>query len=417
MRTAIQPSSASFRTVPSCGWISPELAGSLLTAELLSVGSEITVGDTRDTNAGELARDLTARGVQVLRLQALPDDLEMVRGALEAALGRADLLITTGGLGPTPDDLTREAIAALIGEEPIIDPEMEAWLRDRFERRGMAFPEGNLKQAWRIPSAEALPNPNGTAPGWLVTAPEGRVIVSLPGPPREMRAMWGDEALPRLTRRGLGRDIVARTWRLHGIGESHVAELLGEDLLRAPDPQVATYARVEAVDVRVASSGADAEQRVAQAAAIVEEQLGRYVWATGETTWAEAVSTALEQRGWTLAIVELGLGGSLTALLGGLDGVLRTESAIASDGETDLARLADDARTAAAADVGLAVRAVPRGEDTAVSVSVRTPNGNRSERRLAFLGGPIGRSRAALAAASVLLNALREPDGGQEATG
>ena len=281
------------------------------------------MGDTRDTNAGELARDLTARGVQVLRLQAIPDDLEVVRGALEAALGRADLVLTTGGLGPTPDDLTREAVAALVGEEPTVDPEMEAWLRDRFERRGMAFPEVNLKQAWRIPSAEALPNPNGTAPGWLVEAPEGRVVVTLPGPPREMRAMWHDEALPRLTARGLGREIVARTWRLHGIGESHVAELLGEELLRAADPVVATYARVEAVDVRVASSGPGAEERVAQAGAVVEEQLGRYVWATGDTTWADAVSAALEQQGWTLAIVEHGLGGALTALLGGLNGVLR----------------------------------------------------------------------------------------------
>jgi len=381
----------------------------LLTAELLSIGSEITVGDTRDTNSGELARDLTARGVHVLRLQALPDDLEVVRASLEAALGRADLVVTTGGLGPTPDDLTREAIAALVGEEPTIDPEMEAWLRDRFERRGMAFPEVNLKQAWRIPSAEALSNPNGTAPGWLVRGPEGRVVVTLPGPPREMRAMWYDEALPRLTARGLGREIVARTWRLHGIGESHVAELLGEELLRAADPQVATYARVEAVDVRVASSGPGAEDRVAKAGAVVEGQLGRYVWATGETTWAGAVAAALEQRGWTLAIVELGMGGALTALLGGLDGVVRTESTVAGDGELDLARLADDARTAAAADIGLAVRALPRGEDTAVSVSVRTPNGNRSERRLAFLGGSIGRSRAAMTAASVLLSALREP--------
>ena len=135
------------------------------------------------------------------------------------------------------------------------------------------------------------------------------------------------------------------------------------------------------------------------------------MWATGETTWADAVSAALEQRGWTLAIVELGMGGALTALLGGLDGVLRTESAIAGDGEVDLERLADDARIAAAADVGLAVRALPRGEDTAVSVTVRTPNGDWSERRLAFLGGSIGRSRAAMTAASVLLNALREPPG------
>jgi nicotinamide-nucleotide amidase len=382
----------------------------LLTAELLSIGSELTVGDTRDTNGGELARDLTARGVRVRRITAVPDDLAVVRDALEAALERADLIVTTGGLGPTPDDLTREAIAALVGEEPTIDPDMEAWLRDRFERRGMAFPEVNLKQAWRIPSAESLPNPNGTAPGWLVRRPDGRVIVTLPGPPREMRPMWQDEALPRLARHGLGREIVAYTYRLHGIGESHVAELLGEELLRAEDPQVATYARVEAVDVRVASSGPGAEERVDAASAVVRERLGKYVWATGETTWAEAVAAALEQRRWTLAITELGLGGALTALLGELDAVLHCESSAAGDGvEADLSARSDTARVAAGADVGLAVRAVPRGEDTAVTVTVRTPSGERTERRLAFMGGSIGRRRAAMAAASVLLTALREP--------
>jgi nicotinamide-nucleotide amidase len=383
----------------------------ILTAELLSVGSEITVGDTRDTNAGELARDLTQRGVRVLRLGAVPDDMAVVRGALEAAVSRADLVVTTGGLGPTPDDLTREAVAALVAEEPTIDPEMEAWLRDRFERRGMAFPEVNLKQAWRIPSAEPLPNPNGTAPGWLVRLPGDRVIVTLPGPPREMRAMWHDEAVPRLTRRGLGREIVARTYRLHGIGESHVAEVLGDALLRAEDPQVATYARVEAVDVRVSSSGPGAEGRVADAAAMVEERLGKYVWATGDTTWAGAVSTALADRGWTLAFIELGMGGALTALLGGLDAVLHTESDGTGDADVDLDGDAAEVRADYAADVGLAVRAVPRGEDTAVTVTVHTPAGTRTERRLAFLGGPIGQSRAAMAAASVLLNALREqPD-------
>jgi nicotinamide-nucleotide amidase len=389
----------------------PGPAQPLRTAELISVGSEITVGDTRDTNSGELARDLTQRGVQVLRLGAVPDDLAVVRGALEAAVSHADLVVTTGGLGPTPDDLTREAIAALVDEEPTVDPEMEAWLRDRFERRGMAFPEVNLKQAWRIPSAEPLPNPNGTAPGWLVSLPDDHVIVTLPGPPREMRAMWHDEAIPRLAQRGLGHEIVARTYRLHGIGESHVAELLGDALLRGRDPDVATYARVEAVDVRVASSGPGARERVDVATAAVEELLGKYIWATGDTTWAEAVTTALTDRGWTLAFAERGMGGALTALLGGLDAVLRTESA-ASDGDgevTDLTDLAETVRIAAGSDVGLAVRAVPRGEDTAVTVTVRTPAGDRTERRLAFLGGPIGHSRAAMAAASVLLHALREP--------
>ena len=223
--------------------------------------------------------------------------------------------------------------------------------------------------------------------------------------------MWADETLPRLRRSGLGAAVASRTYRLAGIGESIVAERLGEAMLRATNPVVATYARVEAVDVRVASSGPGARQRVDEAAAAVEDLLGKYVWATGDTTWAEAVMTALTDRGWTLAFAEQGMGGALTALLGGLDAVLRTESS-ARDGDadvTDLSELADAARLAAGSDVGLAARAVPRGEDTAVTVTVRTPAGDRTERRLAFLGGPIGHSRAAMAAASVLLHALREP--------
>ncbi|HEX6867448.1 MAG TPA: competence/damage-inducible protein A, partial [Candidatus Limnocylindrales bacterium] len=166
----------------------------LVTAELLSIGTELTVGETRDTNAGELARALTDLGVRVGRMTALPDDLGIVTEAFTAGLARADLVISTGGLGPTPDDLTREAIAAACGETVVVDPDLEAWLRELWRRRDMPFPELNLKQAWRIPSSEALANPNGTAPGWFVSLADGRIVVALPGPPREMRPMWTDEA-------------------------------------------------------------------------------------------------------------------------------------------------------------------------------------------------------------------------------
>ena len=184
---------------------------------------------------------------------ALP--ISVVTGALADALGRADLVITTGGLGPTPDDLTRESIAAVCGETPTIDPAIEAWLRDLFARRGVRFSEANLKQAWRIPSATALHNANGTAPGWWVERPDGRVIIALPGPPRELRGMWRDEVLPRLRERGLGADRAAETLRLTGIGESLLVDLIGEPVLRRPNPEVATYARVDAVDVRVSATG------------------------------------------------------------------------------------------------------------------------------------------------------------------
>ena len=370
----------------------------LLTAELLSVGTEITVGDTRDTNAGELARSLTARGVGIRRLSAVPDDLLTVTATFAAALDRADLVVSTGGLGPTPDDLTREAIASVCGERPAVDHDLEAWLRQLWARRGIAFPELNLKQAWLIPSAISLANPNGTAPGWFVTRPDGRVIVALPGPPREMRPMWAGEVLPRLEELGLGGPVAARTYRLAGIGESQVAELLGETMLRATNPLVATYARAEAVDVRISAvpdGDRSAGDLVEAAAEAVLGHLGSYVWATGETSWSDAIGERLGELGWSLAAVEIGTGGALATLFGDLPSLRFDESiapeapaatahgpAVRHDADVpdvpddadeqvhDLVRYAHRARELGGSEVGLAVRARPRTGDMAVSIAV-----------------------------------------------
>jgi molybdenum cofactor synthesis domain-containing protein len=396
----------------------PSFERRLTRAELLSVGSELTAGETRDTNAGELARALTGRGVRVQRLQAIPDDMQAVTGAFATALADADLVISTGGLGPTPDDLTREAIAEVCGERPIVDPELERWLRGLWARREMPFPEMNLKQGWLIPSATAIPNENGTAPGWWVDRPDGRVLVALPGPPREMRPMWSDWVLPRLEARGLGAEIEIRTFRLAGIGESQVADLLGDALLRAANPTVATYARADAVDVRIsalAEPSIDGRPsrtagEVADAAeATVLGRLRDHVWARGETSWSTAIGERLEALGWRLATVELGTGGSLATLLGDAEWLRRAESLAAGQadhGAAALEQLAERCRDAAGCEVGVAVRVAPRGDDTAVSVVVVSPRGSHRERRLAFLGGAQGRSRAALAAAAVILAEL-----------
>jgi nicotinamide-nucleotide amidase len=381
-------------------------------AELLSVGSELTVGETRDTNSGELARALTEHGVEVLRITALPDDLAAVTGAFRDALGRADLVVSTGGLGPTPDDLTRESIAAAIGETPVVDPDLERWLRDLFERRGVPFPGPNLKQAWRTPSTVAIPNANGTAPGWWVDAQGDRVIVALPGPPREMRPMWTGWALPRLRERGLGQVAATVTLRTAGLGESTIAERLGALLTRGTNPTVATYARADAVDIRISAvpdAALDAATLVAAAEAEVLRHVGEHVWGRGGMTWADAIGERLVGRGWRLAITEIGTRGSLLTLLAEglgdrivLARTLPADHRPAGGGRLNLRALAEETRLAGPAEVGVAVRARTRGQDMAVTIAVADPQGTDEARRLAFLSGPQGRVRAALLAAASL---------------
>lgn len=399
----------------------------LRSATILSIGAELTVGDTRDTNAPELARALTAAGVTVERLSAVPDRLPVVSEAFAASLERSDLVLSTGGLGPTPDDLTREAIAAVCGETPTVDPTLERWLRALWRRRGLPFPEINRKQAWLIPSAVALPNPNGTAPGWFVTRPDGRVMVAMPGPPREMRPMWTDEALPRLRARGLGTPFATRTYRTFGIGESQIAELLGEAMLRTPNPEVATYARADAVDVRVSAvdaPGPDGVARPADAwladvATVVESALGERIWAMGDTTWSGAIGSVLEGHGWRMASVERETAGQFAGLLGDVPWLALAESwtgtgvdaetveiAVTPSDEAALA-VASEVRERAGVAVGVAVLAAVIGSDTITTIAVVAPGLARVERRTAFLGGSLGRTRAALAAASVVLEQLR----------
>jgi nicotinamide-nucleotide amidase len=269
------------------------------------------------------------------------------------------------------------------------------------------------------------------------------VIVTLPGPPREMRPMWQEQVLPRLEARGLGEEVDVRTLRLMSIGESQVADQLGDALLRGANPEVATYARAEAVDVRIfartepprdGAPGRTARALADDAEARVREVLGPHVWATGGTTWAQAIGEELTARGWTLATVEIGSGGALVGLLRESPWLRHAEVVAAPDDAADRAAdvpdrstgldpnalaAADDepepgllasaetARAGHRTDVGLAIRVRPRGEDTMVSVAVAWPGGTREVRRLAFRRGSQGHDRAAIASAVVLVETLR----------
>lgn len=405
------------------GGRAPSVRRPLHSAELLAVGSELTAGETRDTNGGELARALSLQGVGVRRIVALPDDLGLVTAAFAEALATVDLVVATGGLGPTPDDLTREALAAAVAEVPRVDPELEAWLRDLFARRGIRLPELNLKQAWLIPSATPIPNPNGTAPGWWVDRSDGRVAVLLPGPPRELRPMWRDWVLPRLRERGLGDGRVVSTLRTYGIGESHVAELLGEAVLRAANPVVATYARADWLDVRVSAvDERDAGGGVTRpgtevlgaAVAAIREQLEGFVLAEGETSWADLVAAAAERAGVGLAVIEVGTNGSLGGLLAEVPALARATTwgpgvepdPSAWPAEQEAAAAARDA----GADVGVALAAHTDGRQTVLRAAVAAPDGawSRALDLRLFQHGAHGRFRAAVAAAAFLVEVLGE---------
>jgi nicotinamide-nucleotide amidase len=396
----------------------------LRTAELLAVGSELTGGETRDTNGGSLARSLGGLGVGVRRIVALPDDLALVTDTFREALAAVDLVVSTGGLGPTPDDLTREAVAAAVGETPTVDPRQEHWLRRLFERRGIALAEINLKQAWLIPSATAIPNANGTAPGWWVDRPDGRVIVLLPGPPREMEPMWTGWALPRLRERGLGDGRLVRTLRTFGIGESQAAERLGDEMLRRPNPVVATYARADWLDIRIsavdeaAADGADGEaarpaaELLAATEAKVRSHLAGHVWAEGETSWADLLAAAADAAGVRIATVEAGTHGSLAALLGDVQAV--AEATVLGLGllAAGLGERLEVAAAGAAADAGVAVGVAVVAHETAAGMRLRAAiagpgAGTVSVREQAlFQRGAQGRFRAAVTTTAFLVEHL-----------
>lgn len=286
-------------------------------AELLSVGTELLLGQIVDTNAAYLAGRLADLGIDLHWGSTVGDNLGRATEVVRRALDRSDLVVCTGGLGPTEDDLTREAIAAALRETPSVDPALERELREWFSRRGAAMPERNRKQAWLIPSARALANPLGTAPGWLVEK-NGRRLVAMPGVPREMTHMWEHEVEPLLR---AATPIRSRTLKLLGIGESAVEEALAE-LVHSTTPTVATYAKADGVHVRVTDRDQDTSARDARIAGMEREirsRLGGHVWGVDGETLGGVIGAALRSRAWRLATSEGVTGGEIARTLSEAD--------------------------------------------------------------------------------------------------
>lgn len=276
-------------------------------AYILSIGSELIGGHLTDTNATFLAQELVAKGIELLHVIQVGDDLPRLVSTLQRATTDADLVVCTGGIGPTDDDLTREAIAAVAGETPVVDEAAVTGIRDFFARRGMEMPTRNVKQAWNIPSAEILPNPVGTAPGWFARV-NGAMVVAMPGVPREMTRMWREQVSPRLSDQSGGAVFRSTNLRTLGIGESAVSELLDE-MTRRPWPYIGTYAKNDGVHVRItarATSAEQAEEDLRETVAEVRRRLGDYIYSDDERSLARVLLDSLRDRGLTISVAESG---------------------------------------------------------------------------------------------------------------
>jgi len=285
-------------------------------AEIISIGTEILLGDILDTNANYLAARLPVLGIDLYWMTQVGDNLGRLTEAFRRAWDRSDLTLATGGLGPTEDDVTREAIAAALDEPLSIQPELEAQLRAFFAGRGLLMPERNVKQAALIPSARAIPNPRGTAPGWWVER-EGRILVALPGPPAELERMWEVEVAPGLAALVGGGAIVSRTLKTAGIGEGAVDEMVSP-LLKSTNPTIGVYAKADGVHLRITAKAATAEDARSLIAPVEEEArriLGQAVWGADDDTLEGAVGAMLKERGLTLATMESCTGGLLATTI------------------------------------------------------------------------------------------------------
>ncbi len=285
-------------------------------AEIISIGTELLLGEIVDTNTSFLASQLSVLGIDLYFTSAVGDNPARLQGVLKQAWDRSDIIFTTGGLGPTQDDLTRDAIAALLGEELKVDPQLKQDLINFFARRGLEMPASNVRQATLIPSSTALVNPQGTAPGWWVEK-EGKIIVSMPGPPGEMQYMWENQVLPRLQKRA-GAAILTRMIKTFGTSEAKVDEMLA-DLTPSPNPTLATYAKLDGIYIRIAAKAETEEkarEMIAKREADVRAILGDIIWGVDDDTQEAVAGRMLLDKRLSLAVAESFTGGFLTHMLG-----------------------------------------------------------------------------------------------------
>ena len=294
-----------------------------ITAEIVTTGTEILLGDIVDTNAAWIAQQLREAGVNLYYKTTVGDNEARLAGVIAQSMARCDAIIVTGGLGPTVDDITRQAIAGATGRTLVLHEGALATLKARFERFGAQLTENNIQQAYIPEGATLIENPVGTAPGFIVET-ERCAVIALPGVPREMKVLMADTVLPYLRRKAGESGIIRRRiLRTFGIGESTIDMLL-DDLMRAANPTLGLAAHTGQCDVRIAARAetlAEAEALLDAAEARVRELIGQYIYSTVPGESYEAVLVRrLQEKGVTLALVESNTHGTLAERLAKAEG-------------------------------------------------------------------------------------------------
>jgi len=367
-------------------------------AEIVAIGSELLLGQIVDSNSAWIAQRLAGVGVNLFYKTVVGDNEDRMVSILGKALDRADVVITTGGIGPTQDDLTREAVAAVTGRGVVTDDESLLDLRERFQKRGFILTKNNERQAQIPEGATVIKNPNGTAPAFLVEDERG-VIISVPGVPFEMKWLIDNEIIPYLRDRyGLSQVIHYKILKVTDLGESSVDHLMGHLIAESSNPTVGVLAHPGQVDVRIAAragSEVEAQELIAPVEAEVRELLGDNIFGEDDDTIESVVGALLEQRGLTISTYEDLSGGAVADAIQGAADVRFVEGSIVNsnaalerivtaggetppfeNGQARAEALARAMRKASGADVGLAVHAVEEGDQ-------RTENLGRGETHIA----------------------------------
>ena len=361
--------------------------------EIVTIGTELLLGEIHDTNSRFIARALRDIGVDLYRLTTVGDNLNRIPATLQEALMRADIVITTGGLGPTVDDPTRQAVANVFNVKLIYKEELWQQIYDRFSHYNRIPTENNKRQAFIPQNSIAIPNPVGTAPAFYVELGV-KTIISLPGVPREMEYLMNHFVVDYLKKRYDLRDEIILPWVIHTVskGESSIDEIIGE-MEKLSNPTVGLLAHPGQTDIRVtakAPSAAEAEAMMAPVLQEIREKLKDYIYGENETTLEKAVADMLNQTGTRLSIIESGTSGTIYGKLR----AFMPEDNLSGDtvdlvfSEETLNRLINEYREQKKADMVLGVVLSPRNADPRVQIAM-LHNGKLTEVNRLY-GGPSG---------------------------